>query len=198
MNNKRWIAALVFSVCLVGFTTTTFGQTNVAIVDIGEIFKNHVEFTRGLEALKQEAEQFKNGSASIQQELLKKAEGLRMYQPGSDEYIRAESALAQETAKREVEQKARMTDMMIREAKLHYDTYVEVTKLISDYCQKQGIALVLRYNGMQMNPKDPATIMQKVNGNIVYQRPDKDITPIIIQQIAQLKGTANVQQNPNR
>ncbi len=166
-------------------------QTNVALCDVGLIFKNHPEFTQSLAALKQEADQFKISANQIQQQLIQKAEVLKQYEPGSNEFNQAETRLAQESAAIEVEQRDAMRKLMQREAQLHYDTYIEVTSIISEYCQEQGIQLVLRYNSEEAQPNNPQSIMQAVNGSVIYYQSQKDITPIIIQRIAQAKGSAN-------
>ena len=127
--------------------------------------------------------------------MIQKSEILNQYEPGSAEFNQAETQLAQESAAIEVKQRNVMRDLMQREAELHYQTYLEVTNVISQYCQEQGIQLVLRYNSQQMEPSNPQAIMQKVNGNVVFHRNHKDITNMIIQRVAQASGTANRGQN---
>ncbi len=170
-------------------------QTNVALCDVGLIFKNHPEFTQKLAALKQEADQFKVTANQVQQQLAQKAEILKQYEPGSAEFNQAETKLAQESAAIEIEQRDTMRKLMQNEAELHYETYVQVTQFIGDYCQENGIQLVLRYNSESTEPNNPQSIMQKVNGSVIYYQNRKDITPIIIQRIVQATGTANRGQN---
>ncbi len=92
----------------------------------------------------------------------------------------------------EVEQRNKMRTLMQREAELHFDTYTEVNDLIAQYCDQRQIQLVLRYNSQQMDPNEPATIMQRVNGSIIYYAPDKDITQQLIAQLIQMKGSASL------
>ncbi len=195
MKNQRFIA--VFLACQAFTLLTTFGsnaaaQTRVAIVDIGAVFKSHAEFTQRLDALRAEAEQFKSASQSQQQQLMQKAEVLKQYSPGSLEFKQAESSLAQESAALEVEQRDAMRKLMQTEAKLHFDTYAQVNQLIADYCDQQGIQLVLRFNGDPMDPKNINTIMQRVNGSIVFYEPDRNITTQIIGTLPQSTRSADL------
>ena len=194
MTNKRWIAVFLASqlMTVLGILNTTSAQTQVAIVDIGEIFKGHPAFTQQLEALKQEAEQFKSSSLQLQQSLMQKAEVLKQYTPGSPEFKQNEASLAQESAAMEVDQRDKMRQLMQREAQLHFDTYAEVNKLVETYCDQHGIQLVLRFNSEQMDAKNPASIMQRVNGSIIYHDQDKDITSQVIAQLVQSKGSASL------
>ena len=163
------------------------GPTKVALVDIGMVFKSHPSFSKQLADLKTEADQFKAESATITQKMMERADTLRKsgYQPGSDQYKQMESELAQEAAKIEVEQKSKLRDLMSREASLHYDTYQQVGKIIREYCTQRNIQLVLRYNSQQMDPSQPQSIMDKVNGSVVYFAPGKDVTEAIIAQVQQ-------------
>ena len=92
-----------------------------------------------------------------------------------------------------------MRRLMQREAQLHFETYEEVKQIISTYCQQQGIQLVLRFNSDQVDSiSNSQAIMQMVNGNVVYHRNQKDITPAIIQRIVQASGQANRASNTQR
>lgn len=191
LNARR---ALILSICtatlVISGVSTTQGQTNVALVDIGMVFKNHPDFATRLAGLKTEAEQLQVGAQESQRQLMQKAEAIKQYKPGTPEFKAKETELAQESVRLEVEQKDVMRKLMQREAKLHYDTYVEVTNFIADYSERQGIQLVLRYNSTGMEKNNPNSIMQQVNGSVVYHQNQRDITSIIIQQLVQAKGTA--------
>ena len=188
VKNMRWIAAF-FACLLVAFfanISTTMAQTKVGIVDIGLIFKSHPKFSQQLGSLKQEAETFQQGAVQSQKQLVQKAEVLKQYKPGSDEFKNAETSLAQQSAAMEVEQRDKMRALMVKEAQLHFATYTEVNDIISQLCEAQGIQLVLRYNSQEMDIKNPATVMQRVNGSVIYHNPGNDITQQIIGRISQL------------
>lgn len=193
MKKKRWIAAFFACLAITLFAniSPTMAQTKVAIVDVGKIFKSHPKFSQELAALKQEAEQFKAASLQVQQQLVQKAEVLKQYQPGSDEFKNAETKLAQESAAMEVEQRDKMRTLMQREAQLHFNTYSEVNRLIATYCESEAIQLVLRYNSQEMDPKNPSSVMQRVNGSVVYHNQHNNITQQIIARINQLSSTAS-------
>ncbi|MFK7768706.1 MAG: OmpH family outer membrane protein [Mariniblastus sp.] len=193
MKNKRWIAAFFVCLTITCFAnlSTSVAQTKVAIVDIGLIFKSHPQFAQQLGALKQEADQFKATSLEQQKALMGRAEVLKQYEPSSVDFKTAETQLAQESAALEVDQRDKMRMLMQKEAQLHFNTYAQVNELISKYCEAGGIQLVLRYNSAQMDPKNPQSVMQRVNGSVVYHNQQNDITPELIARIAQMSGTAN-------
>ena len=166
----------------IGFSSAN-AQTRVSVIDIGEVFKNHPTFPGQLEALKTEAEKFKQGSLQLRQQMMKKAEVLQQYKPGSAEFKQAESELAKESAALEVEQRNQMRTLMEREAKLHFQAYQQVEAAISSYCEPREIQLVLRHNDIEMQKGNPSSIMRKVNGSIVFYQPSRDITTAVIAEL---------------
>lgn len=195
MLSKRTIATsvvLAATACVValGFTQPVLAQTSVGLIDIGKVFKSHPVFGQQLIDLKTEAEQFKAETQQLQQQLQVEAQGLRGLEPSSAEFKAEESRLAQKSAAKEVEQRGVMRELMKREARLHFDTYNEVKQVIANHCEKSGIRMVLRYNSVAMDESDPAVIMQKVNGSVVFHTNQRDITQDIVTQLAQLKAAS--------
>ncbi len=190
MKNKRWIAAFFACLAVATFAnaSTTMAQTKVAIVDVGQIFKSHTQFSQQLAALKQEAERFKASAMKQQQQLMQKAEVLKGLKPGSEDFKTAESGLAQESALLEVAQRNKMRTLMQQEAQLHFSTYAEVNSLISQYCDSTNTQLVLRYNSQQMDRNNPSSVMQRVNGSVVFHNRQNDITPQIVARVSQMGG----------
>ena len=198
VNTKRRIATTVLStlVVLFAFAANANAQTKVALVDIGLIFKNHPQFSNSLGELRSQAEAFKAESQQLQQQLLRKADQLNQYEKESVEYQDLEASLAKESASLEVDQRAKMRDLLKDEAQLHFNTYVEVSNFISEYCQEYGIQLVLRFNSEDMDRKNPQSIMQRVNGGVVFHSQTADITSLIVERIAQ--GTNSARTATNR
>lgn len=192
MTNKRWIAACFACLAMVTFAnvSTSVAQTKVGIIDIGLVFKSHPTFSKKLEALKLKADQFKSSSLQRQQNLMRSAEALKQFKPGSTEYRELESRLAQQSAGMEVADKNTMRELMKEEAQLHYFTYQEINRAVSEYCEPLQIKLVLRYNSQEMDPQNPATVMQKVNSSVVFHQPQNDLTQTIIARLTQMNSTA--------
>lgn len=198
MNFRSTYSRTLFMFAIIAggccFGSTAVAQTKVVLIDVGLIFKSHPQFSTELNALKAEADNFKVKSQQDGQALAAKKEKLRAFIPGTEDFKNLEKKLAQEQAAFSVEQNSILRELMNREAKLHYDTYQQVTKVIGEYCKSRNIQLVLRYNSEKMDPSLPNSIMEKVNGNVVYYLPQKDVTAEILQQIKQLSATANAGQ----
>ncbi len=173
-------AAVVGSWFLLLSSTSVCAQQGVCVVDVSQIFKNHAGFNQQLENLKQQAEQFKFELQKQAEQLQAKGERLKDFEIGSPEYKQLESELAQASANLEVERRAKTREFVQAEAELHFDTYVEVTKLIANLCEQRGHRMALRFDSRQTDPSNPDSIMQRVNEYVIFQNPRIDITTEII------------------
>ncbi|MCP4479737.1 MAG: OmpH family outer membrane protein [Planctomycetaceae bacterium] len=195
MKTKRRIATFltVLAVTALMNLSSVSAQQKVAIVDIPLIFKSHVSFGDQLGALRTEAEKFKMDSMKAQQDLMEKARLLEQSSltPGTAEFKREETALAQQAAKMEVDQKDTMRGLMRREAQLHYQTYQAIQEVIQQYCERNRIQLVLKFDRGQIDPAKPESVMQKVNQPVIFYVQQNDITDLVIARVNQIATAQN-------
>lgn len=186
MIQRIFTSFMVLGLVVLGLgVNSANAQTKVALVDIGLIFKNHPNFSQELESLKVQADQFKEETRQLQAQLVQEAEVLKNYQPDSPEFRQAETELAKKSAGLEVQQQTKLRELMKREAQLHYDTYAQIKTAVTTFCEQRGVQLVLRHDSTPMQADQPGSIMQKVNGKIVFHRPTNDITQQIVAMVAQ-------------
>jgi Skp family chaperone for outer membrane proteins len=210
MTLWRWNALLgpsarsgISFLCLAAFAVTALSsglagslqaQTPVALLDMAVVFENHPAFKSRLAQLKQDADGLQTAVLQQRQALIKEQENLRLlYQPGSQDFKDKEKELALKVTQLEIDSNDKMRDLMVQEAKLHFEIYSEVNRLVDEYCNQFDIRLVLRFNSATVQPDKPESVMQQVNGAIVYYNPNRDITAAIVQRVAQVRGAANSQ-----
>lgn len=185
MSSYRLIK-VAFAICgwiIISPVPVASAQQAVCVVDVAEVFKNHAEFNRQIENLKQQAEQFKFELQRKGEQLQARSDGLKDFNVGSPEFKQLESELAQASAALEVERRTRTREFVQFEAQLHFDTYVQVTQLISQICEQRGYRLALRYDSLATDPTNPESIMQRVNEYVIFHQPQYDITAEIIQSL---------------
>lgn len=184
----QWKAIAIGAFFLVALSSSIHAQTNVAIIDLGVVFENHSGFQSQLERLRQEATSLQQAVAQERQNLQFKMEQLSaMYAPESAEFKQAEKDLMVQDANITVEARSKVRQLTTEEARIHYQTYQEVSRYVEDYCSKNNIRLVMRYAGGQMSLDDPESIMHQINGAVVFHRQDRDITQVIVQSMKSAK-----------
>lgn len=164
---------------------------NVAVVDIDYIFKNHMRFQSELDAIRQELKQADAEAQEQQQAIKAMAEELKTLEPGSASYNQLDDRILQARSSFETDIMRKRKQFLLRETKLHYNTYREVMGEIQYYAQNNGIVMVFRFNGDEVDPNVPDDVVRYVNRPIVYHAERLDITPMILQRLNARAQTAN-------
>ncbi len=87
-------------------------------------------------------------------------------------------------ANAQVKMQLKRKDFLEREAKVYFDAYNEVLMAVSQFSDRNGIGLVLRFNGGEMDPTKRESVLQGVNRAVVFQR-NLNITDYVIQRLNQ-------------
>ncbi|MGQ9564718.1 MAG: OmpH family outer membrane protein [Thermogutta sp.] len=156
---------------------------NIAMVDIEYIFKNHLRFKQEMSVLRSEATAVEQWAQREQESIKSLAEQLKDHQPGTPTYNQLDDALVKRQKDFEAEIIKKRKDFLLREAKLHYATYQEIVNEIQYLATANGIAVVLRFNGQQVDANSPDDILRYINQLIVYQAPELDLTPLVLQRL---------------
>ncbi len=143
---------------------------NIAVIDIGYIFKNHERFKNSLETIKKDFEDFEKYVRDQQQQLAAKAEELKSKPAGSPEYRQLEEQIADMTTKLRLEMGRKQKDRVDQEAKVYFNAYKEIEWYVQRFADRYGIDLVVRFNSEDMDPNKPDSVLQGINKFIVYNR----------------------------
>lgn len=164
---------------------------NIAVVDIEYIFKNHLRFKQEMSVLRSEAAAVEQWAQREQENMKSLAEQLKDHEPGTSTYNQIDDALVKRQKDFEAEVIKKRKEFLLREAKLHYSTYQEIATEVQYLAAANGIALVIRFNGQQVDPNSPDDVLRYINQLIVYQAPELDLTPIVLQRLnARAQSTA--------
>ncbi len=151
----------------------------IAVVDVSYIFKNYAQFKNAMETMKTDIQSAEAKLKTEGQSLEALAEKAKSYQPSSDEFKQIDEEVARKKADLSIKMGRIRKDFQEREAKVYYDTYVQVRNMVQYYAQQNNIGLVLRFNGDQINPNNPKAVLSGINQLVVSQN-NIDITPDIL------------------
>jgi Skp family chaperone for outer membrane proteins len=167
--------------CLLAFVShvNVWAQVSVAVIDMGAVFESHPMFLSQLESLKQEIREFEAQQQAQREGLSAKFQLLRGQDPSSEAYRTGEAEIASQTANLDVQKRLRSKEFAQKEAKIYFEIYTDVTAKINAYCQHYGIETVVHYNSRPMDVSNPATIMERIGSNVVFARPEREITEAI-------------------
>jgi Skp family chaperone for outer membrane proteins len=148
---------------------------HIAVVDISAIFKRHARFKTAMDSMKKEMETIE-AQLKADREMIAQAEQHRnTFAVGSPDYKQADEDVARKMAEFNLKMGKLRKDFLEREAKVYYQTYLEVVEAVNYYATRQGIGLVLRFNGEPIDPNRRDDVLREINKPVVMQ--DKiDIT----------------------
>ncbi|MCI0333907.1 MAG: OmpH family outer membrane protein [Planctomycetes bacterium] len=151
----------------------------VAVVDIPYIFKNYDRFKATSEGMKKEMETI---DADVKAERAKIAQTQQQrdtFNVGTAEYKKHDEDLARMGAEFQLKTSKLQKDFMERQAKLYYQTYLEVVGAVNQYASSHNIGIVIRFNGDDVDPNNREHVMRDINKQVVFQN-RIDITPDVL------------------
>jgi len=148
-----------------------------------------------MEAMKVEMEKV-DGKLKVDRQLIQdKEEQLKTFNTGSPEYKKLDEEVARLRAEFTLTAGRIRKDFLEREAKVYYQTYLEVSNAVKHYASQNNIGLVLRFNGSQIDPAQRKDLLQAINRPVVFQN-GIDITPDVLTVLNRGGSSAAVSGRP--
>ncbi len=143
--------------------------TNVAVIDISQIFQQHQRFRSELETIKNAIKQFESSLGADRETLRQKSEQLKLLTSGTAEYRRVEGEFARMTSDVQVKMGLKKKEFLEQEAKIYYRAYLEIQSVIREFSERNRIGLVLRFNSENIDPQKRDSVLGGINRAIVFQ-----------------------------
>jgi Skp family chaperone for outer membrane proteins len=155
------------------------GKYSIAVVDISYIFKNHARFRASMESMKKEMETIESELKADREKIAQSEQQRNTYKPGTTEYKKMDEEVARQMAEFNLKMGRLRKDFLEREAKVYYQTYLEVVDAVKYYAKRQNIGLVLRFNGEPVDAAKREDVLREINKPVVVQD-QIDITPDVL------------------
>ena len=183
MKTSLWCALVLALVAFSSPVANAQGQaatgTRVAVIDISKVFKEHTLFNSKMEAMKKEVQQFQTRLQQEGQKVQQLQTQLKNYVPGSAEYKGIEEEMLQLQANAGVKAAKQKKEFMQKEAKIYFDTYQDVLKIVDTFARQHGIAIVVRFNSDDIDPTNRQSVLEGVNRAVVIQIQSDITNPVL-------------------
>ena len=151
----------------------------IAVVDISYIFKEHARFKSTMESMKKEMEGIEAQLKADRDQIAASEQKRNGFNVGSAEYKTADEEVARMMSEFNLKMTRLRKDFLEREAKVYYQTYVEVNSAVKYYAERHNIGIVLRFNGEPVDPNRREEVLREINKPVVFQN-KIDITPDVL------------------
>jgi Skp family chaperone for outer membrane proteins len=142
---------------------------NVAVVDISYIFKRHERFKATMESMKTEMQGIETELKSDREKIAALEQERNQFGAGTPDYKKRDEEVARQMAEFQLKMGRLRKDFLEREAKVYYQTYLEVVDAVRYYAKRQNIGLVLRFNGDPIDPNRREDVLREINKPVVVQ-----------------------------
>ncbi len=156
---------------------------NVAVIDVGYIFKNHTRFKGAMDKMKDEVMAAENGLKAERDRINGLMEQIKGFNVGTPEYKKLEAEVAKAQGDFNVNAQLQKKDFMEREAKVYLQVYSEIEKAVEQFAREHRIAVVHRFDGEPVDNSDRNQILRGITKPIVYLEPGIDITPDVLKML---------------
>jgi len=170
-------AAIAAALTMVGFLHAqsphplgaNASKYGIAVVDISAIFKRHNRFKATMENMKKEMEAIETELKADREKVAQTEQQRNTFNAGTAEYKKLDEDVARMMAEFQLKMGRQRKEFMEREAKVYYQTYLEVVDAVNYYAKRQNIGLVLRFNGEAIDPNRRDEVLREINKPVVVQ-----------------------------
>lgn len=169
--------------------------TNIGLIDINYIFKNHRRFKMTMDNIKKDIETFETHLRNEQKKIQQSTERLKSLTAGSAEYNQLETQIAGMHTQLQLDTARKRKEILDREAKVYYGAYREIEEAVAKFAHRYGFGLILRFNSEPMDPSKRESVLAGVNRPVVFQH-NKNITQQILKELNHETPPPNVGGRP--
>jgi outer membrane protein len=156
----------------------------IALIDMARVFKNYKKFENLREELKGDLTKTEDKFKLMAEQIRKEQSDLKLMKEGSDEYATKEKVVLTHTTQAEAFRKGQQRDLIRREAQIYKTIYLEVADAVQKYASHFNYTLVLRFTSDEVETtENPEEVMRGLNRQVVYYRPNDDITNAIVRYL---------------
>ncbi len=159
----------------------------IAVIDVTFILDNYNRLKQQTEVLKRAGIDAEDQLKKERDALAKRFEKMKSYKVGSPEYKKEEEEIAKGKSDWELKVARKKGDFAENESKMYLTAYQEITRAVKAYADRNGISLVLRFNGAPIDQNNRDAVQMEVFKMVMYYHKDIDITDPIL---AELNGRA--------
>ena len=183
----RPVKSLISSIALAVLAVSSFAPLAnaqdggvVVVLDVAKVFKVNQAFDSEMKNIKTSAEQLKSQIQQQQETIKAEAMQISQYEAGTPERNQMEAKVEQKQAALRTTARQKEADLLNREARVYYDTYMKMKEVVSSIAAKHNISLVVRFDGSEIDPSSRPEVIKAVNRSVVYHR-QIDITSMVIE-----------------
>ena len=155
----------------------------VGLIDMAFVFKNYKKFETLREDLKVEIAQSEEQAKEMQKEIVEYQQKLKDLKEGGAEYTKLEQQAVKKAAEFENFRRQMSREFLKKESQIYLQVYNEVSRMAEKYATHFNYTLIIRFNREDLDTENPQALLQGMNRQVVYYRPNEDITTPVLESL---------------
>ena len=155
----------------------------VGLIDMAFVFKNYKKFESLREDLKVEIASSEEQAKEMQKEIVEYQQKLKELKEGGAEYTKLEQQAVKKAADFENFRRQMSREFLKKESQIYLQVYNEVSKMVERYATHFNYTLIIRFNREDLDTENPQQLLQGMNRQVVYYRPNEDITTPVLESL---------------
>jgi Skp family chaperone for outer membrane proteins len=173
-------------------------RSDIALVDVGYIFKNHDRFKQYMADLQADMERADAVMKKERDSLKQLQDSLSQYNAGSKEYKDLEERIVGKLADFNARVTLQRKEFLVNEAKIYHMIYQQIQDEVKAFAQENNVLAVLRFNSELPDVQKPDEVARGLNNQVVWHHPNLDITKYILDNLKRRAGgTTTGARDPN-
>jgi outer membrane protein len=149
----------------------------VGLIDMAHLFNKYKKFENLREDLRGEIEEKDEELKQSVTQIRQIQEEMKQFNPESKDFVQREEKIAQLSARAQTNKNALQRKFFQDEARMYRTVYLEVSELVKKYAEYNKYTLILRFTSDELGDNDdPQKVMAALQRQVVYYRPEDDIT----------------------
>ncbi len=155
----------------------------IAVIDVTYILEHYSRLKQSMEVYKRDAQSAEDALKKERNGIAKRVERLKTLKPGSPDFKAEEEAITKAESDWKLKVAAQRRDFAERESRNYLRAYQELSAAVKAYAQRNGISLVLRFNGARIDPNNREMVQMEVFKMVMYYDKSIDITASILETL---------------
>ncbi len=161
--------------------TASSGPAKIGLIDMAKVFQDYKKFKDMRDSLKVEIERSDAKAKELAGKVTSIQTQMKDLKPGSPNYAKMEKALLNARGAFEAYRAGEQRELMRKESQIYKKIYVEVTQAVAAYAKHANYTLVIRFSPKGAEESEtPQSIVDSMNRQVVYHRPNDDITQPVL------------------
>ena len=155
----------------------------VGLIDMAYVFKNYKKFESLREDLKVEISDSEEKAKEMQKGIVELQQKMKGLVEGAPEYSKYEQQAVKQAAEFENFRRQMSREFLKKESQIYLQVYNEVSKMVEKYATHFNYTLIIRFNREDLDTENPQQLLQGMNRQVVYYRPNEDITTPVLESL---------------